>query len=86
MADTEQYEAFDFLERESGGDHHRAILWADCLGACEAAYEEFKAVEGYEDDYPSELPEEILSALKTIKDSQVKLWPSSPERNNPHDC
>jgi len=82
---VEKMTAHDFLEREAGGDHHRAIIWAECTSACEDAYEEFRAVPGYEDKYPAEMPPNVIDALRTIAESDIKIWPSDPERNQSYE-
>lgn len=42
----EQISADEFLEREAGGSHHRAVLIAELQSTAEAAAEEFKYDEG----------------------------------------
>jgi hypothetical protein len=86
MADVEKMTAEDFLERKAGSDESRAWLWAETVGNCEAAYQEFRAVPGMEDKYPSEMPPNIIDALHTIAKSEIKIWPSDPDRNDPRDC
>lgn len=55
----------EFLEREAGGRHHRAVVLADLKSTAEAAHEDLR--------YDADTPGDVISALELLKDYDFRV-------------